>query len=126
MEILAGFMEQEQLLGCNGIFAVDVLGPSAWVSPKAYRYLASQTRHYLENSRLRVEARRLVGAEGRDRSRDFGGGVRRAREAGSCWAEPHAVRQPQRAARRDQRAEPREIRGCCCGARRNASRVARP
>lgn len=47
---LAAFMEQEHLRECNGIFAVDVLGPYAWISPKAYRYLASQARHYLRQN----------------------------------------------------------------------------
>ena len=31
MRDLAEFMEEQQLRECDGIFAVDVLGPSAWV-----------------------------------------------------------------------------------------------
>lgn len=35
------------LADCHAIYAVDVIGPSAWVSPSAYHYLAVQIRRYL-------------------------------------------------------------------------------
>ena len=40
-------MTETNLTGSVGIWAVDVLGPAAWVNPTAYRYLALQIRHYL-------------------------------------------------------------------------------
>jgi len=36
------------LRDCNAIYAVDVLGPRGWISPKTYRYLAPQIRHYIQ------------------------------------------------------------------------------
>jgi hypothetical protein len=57
---LADFFEKEQLRNSTGIFAVDVLGPSAWISPKAYRYLASQTRHYLRSNYVGSEWQLVV------------------------------------------------------------------
>jgi predicted nucleotide-binding protein len=44
---MVGAMTQVHLQDCVSIRAVDVLGPSAWVNPAAYRYLALQIRHYL-------------------------------------------------------------------------------
>jgi hypothetical protein len=49
MDALAGFVS-DQLRECTGLFAVDVLGPEAWVSPSAYLYLARQIRYYLRKN----------------------------------------------------------------------------
>jgi hypothetical protein len=38
------------LLNCEAILALDVLGPSAWVGPSAYRYLAPQIRKYIRSN----------------------------------------------------------------------------
>jgi Predicted nucleotide-binding protein containing TIR-like domain len=50
MDALAEFVVSSQLRDCTGIFAVDVLGPEAWISPSAYLYLARQIRHYLRKN----------------------------------------------------------------------------
>ena len=39
-----------QLQDCRSILATDVLGPSAWLKPIAYRYLALQIRSYLRKT----------------------------------------------------------------------------
>lgn len=50
---IAGFLVnriENELLNCKSIFATDVLGPSAWISPNAYRYLAIQIKYYIRRN----------------------------------------------------------------------------
>src|SRR6202044_1943506 len=42
----AGTLANECLPSCYSIQALDVLGPQAWTSPTALRYLAGQLRFY--------------------------------------------------------------------------------
>jgi len=51
-DLIAG-MAQRDLPGCRSIYATDVLGPSEWIKPTAYRYLAIQARHYLRGNARR-------------------------------------------------------------------------
>ena len=44
---------QQHLKECRSISAVDVLGPTAWLSPSAYRYLSVQIRRYLSGNTSR-------------------------------------------------------------------------
>ena len=39
-------LAKQSLPGCHAINAIDVLGPQAWASPTAFRYLAIQLRYY--------------------------------------------------------------------------------
>src|SRR5262245_35345738 len=60
MEDLAESMQGDQLRESDGLFALDVLGPQAWVTPSAYRYLARQIRHYLRKNASGLEPRLIV------------------------------------------------------------------
>lgn len=120
MENLAESMHGDQLRECNGLFAVDVLGPQAWVSPGAYRYLARQIRHYLRKNPGGAEPRVIVSPQLKD-------ALDRAVAAATA-ATPDGVRLlPQSLTLFD---NPNELvidvgnpemdtRACSCGARRN-------
>ncbi len=41
---------RDHLDEATSIFATDVLGPSAWISPNAYRYLAIQIKQYIKRN----------------------------------------------------------------------------
>lgn len=45
--IAEDFLQKNLLKGSRSIFAIDVLGPQAWVTPSVYKYLAVQIRQYL-------------------------------------------------------------------------------
>jgi hypothetical protein len=89
---LADFFEKQQLRDSNGIFAVDVLGPSAWISPKAYRYLASQTRHYLRRNYDGSEWRLIVSQMLKDAmDRAVSAAMAVARDKGRAMEQSHTL-----------------------------------
>ena len=41
---------KDELPSCKSILAIDVMGPKAWITPNAYRYLANQIIFYLRRN----------------------------------------------------------------------------
>ena len=41
---------KDELQACKSILAIDVMGPKAWITPNAYRYLATQITYYLRRN----------------------------------------------------------------------------
>jgi len=50
---IAGFLKnriKNEIKKCNSIYATDVLGPAAWVTPNAYHYLSIQIKEYIRRN----------------------------------------------------------------------------
>jgi hypothetical protein len=63
---IAGFLLnriENELKDCKSIFATDVLGPYAWISPNAYKYLSIQIKHYIRRNTFDGELQLIVAEE---------------------------------------------------------------
>ena len=69
---------QVQLANCESIYAVDVLGPLAWITPTSFRYLAIQIREYIR-ANVRDETWNLIV------SSDIEEAIRRAVDNSKSW-----------------------------------------